>query len=157
MSNRKYYSIDAGRCVINAHTGCRGMLKHGSEHPGGTKVKVVGRDWETAEMTDDDFERDWKLLNYTKNKHGQEIHIGSVWFVESHADQWFPERSWIFEIERIGQFGLTLKTVNWKRNGTGSSTTFGADDLDINRQIGEGVRPATDEEIKYFNKRLGRL
>lgn len=78
--------------------------------------------------------------------------------MENHASEWFPEQSWMFELN-LSEHGLrpNLKAVNWKRKGGGNSTTFGINELNINSKVGcRGPRLATEEEIKYFNKRMHR-
>lgn len=94
-------------------------------------------------------------MSFEINRYGQKIQDKSIWFVESHANKWFPEESWIFELNLSENgFHPTLRFVNWKRKGGGTSVTFGVDDLNLEKEVGcGGPRPATEKEIEYFKKR----
>lgn len=157
----KYISIYRGRQARNTRTGVEGKIITGvfDKERGvceSVAVKGIHNGWDftTENMTEEEFEKEWEVLNYALNDKGQKIEIGSVWFTPSRPSKWFPkDQSWVFVIENIGQFGLTMRYVNWKRNGRGSTTTWGINDLNTTRTDDSWVRPATEEEAAYFHKR----
>ncbi|MBO1087184.1 hypothetical protein [Enterococcus mundtii] len=161
----KYISIERNRAARNIKTGEVGTIITGSNQDFGAcasvRIKVL-KDNEVVRITEDlhdeSFSEEWVLENYGFNKKGQKIEIGSIWTSPMRPNNFFKnDETWIAMIERIGQYGLVLQYVNWKRKGSGSTHSFFLDDMDLNKEgDGYGFRLATQEEIEYFHKRTNK-
>lgn len=87
------------------------------------------------------------------NKHGVEVVAGDYWVMDCPPNSVRKDdETWIMKIIQIQKNGLVpVHYVNWKRKGVGISESRTVDDF------GEmsSLRRATDEEIKYYNRRVG--
>lgn len=158
----KHLSIYRNRAVRNLETGEIGTLITGSDQEAGDckscRVHVDlgdGAYWISNDLTDDDFDYEWEILEYGINKYNQTIHIGDILFMPIRPNKYFSkDESWVARVNDIGQFGVTLRYVNWKRKGGGTTYSFGLDDINLLRTDDErGLRKATKEEVDYFHKR----
>lgn len=85
------------------------------------------------------------------NERGVDVKVGDYWTMHMPANRFFPEETWIMCITRIQENGLVpVNYVNWKRKGRGKSYSRMLEDFGKL----ENLKQSTDEEIKYFNKRL---
>lgn len=92
-----------------------------------------------------------KMITYKINRHDTEVKIGDYWTMHSPANKFFPDSTWIMRIRRIQENDLVpVDYVNWKRKGHGISNSRMLEDFgDM-----ENLKPSTDEEIAYFEKRF---
>lgn len=87
------------------------------------------------------------------NKYDIEINSGDYWTMHSPANNYFSDHTWIMKINRIQHNGLvSVDYVNWKRKGGGKNN--------YSRMVEDfgGIKnllPSTNEEIDYFNRRIG--
>ena len=121
------------------------------------QIFIKGEDWETDFLTEDQFDLEWTLLDYAINRRGQKIEIGSYWTMQSPANKWFNDKSWIGKINGFGGNGFfSIDYVNWKRNGKGNTYNFSPNSFDTSNVEKDGFRKATTSEIEYFHKRRGK-
>lgn len=90
-------------------------------------------------------------MNNIVNKNGIELAVGDYWTMVCPKNTFRKkDESWILKIFAIQPNGLVpVKYVNWKRNGKGFSFSRMVEDFG---KI-SNLRKATEEEIKYFEKR----
>lgn len=155
---RKYISIDRGRQARNIETGEIGKIVTGSNQKfgdcGSVRVEITDDDGNkrlSEDMDDAQFNEKWEVLNYAVNKRGEKIEVGSFWFMPCNF--FGRDESWIALITNIGQYGVGLHYVNWKRKGDGSNHSFMIDEFFLNNEGATRFRPANHEQIEYFHKR----
>jgi hypothetical protein len=91
------------------------------------------------------------LITFVLNKHGVEVKSGDFWTMDSPANKYFPDKTWIMRIDYIQENGLVpVDYVNWKKKGKGRSYSRMKDDFGSWLSL----RKSTEEEIKYFLKRF---
>lgn len=149
-----FYRHEIGRAVENKTDGRIGTITPGGEQ--NLEIFIKGEDWSTDFLSEDQFELDWSVLDYCFNKRGQKIELDSYWFMSSPACKYFNDESFVGKIVGFGGNGtFRMEIVNWKRKGSSTNYNFFPNDFDIDNKKDTGFRLATQEEIKYFNKRRG--
>ncbi|MFO1442937.1 hypothetical protein KDN24_06865 [Bacillus sp. Bva_UNVM-123] len=91
------------------------------------------------------------MISEKVNKYGVTVKSGDYWTMHSPANKYFPDNTWIMRIDYIQENGLVpVDYVNWKKKGKGRSYSRMISDFGWL----ESLKPSTEEEIKYFNKRM---
>ncbi|MGE7621716.1 hypothetical protein ACQKMD_01315 [Viridibacillus sp. NPDC096237] len=82
--------------------------------------------------------------NEVINNHGVTVKKDDYWFMHSESEPW------LMKIEYIQENGLVkVKHVNWKRKGKGFNWSRMVSDFGWIPNL----KPCTEDEIKYFDKR----
>ena len=153
----KYVSMYRSREALNVKTGETGTIVTSSKGDNGSHKEVRvnlrckdGTRVKTSDITYEEFNDSWKVLPYGMNKWGEHIEVGSIWFMKN--DFFGRDESWLAMVIDVGQFGITLEYVNWKRKGNGRTYSFRLDDMSLT--TGQGAfKVATEEQEAYFHKR----
>lgn len=85
------------------------------------------------------------------NRNGVTINTGDYWVMESKPNMFQQgDESWVMKIITVQKNSLVpVQYVNWKRKGHGYSYSRTTDDFGSIANL----RPATEEERLYFDKR----